>query len=491
MPMKIHDLFFWIAAFLLAGALLASFTISFIFAAAGVSAAAFAFSALSFIYEKKNLFAFSFLIFAVMAGFSYYHFYFAAKSGYEITFNERAVFEGVAVSDPDRGGDYQKFILNLNGGNSGRVLAEVGRFPTVHYGDRLKIKGVARKPSDDSYAAYLMKDSVFGILNGGEFEIVAANQASATRGALFHLKEKTEDNLKAVLPPEAAAFLSGIILGERAEFSPEFKENLNLSGTTHLVALSGYNITILADLLAVVFAFFLSRAYAFWPSVLVIVLFVVMTGAEASVVRAAIMGIVVLLALRTERIYDFRNAVTFAAFLMAIFNPLILRFDLGFQLSFAALLGIVYLAPALQNFFRSDARSGGFAAGGGLINWKENALTTASAQLAVLPILTVNFGTFSPLSFLANVLILGIMPLTMALGFAAAAAGFASYHLSLFFGWLVYPLLQYKMLVISVFADLNSRFLLPAFGFSAGAVYYLLLIGFIVYSNRKFYGRKN
>ncbi len=120
--MKIHDLFFWIAAFFLAGALLASFTISFIFAAAGVSAAAFAFSALSFIYEKKNLFAFSFLIFAVMAGFSYYHFYFAAKSGYEITFNERAVFEGVAVSDPDRGGDYQKFILNLNGGNSGRVV---------------------------------------------------------------------------------------------------------------------------------------------------------------------------------------------------------------------------------------------------------------------------------------------------------------------------------------------------------------------------------
>ena len=115
-----------------------------------------------------------------------------------------------------------------------------------------------------------------------------------------------------------------------------------------------------------------------------------------------------------------------------------MRFDLGFQLSFAALLGIVYLRPAIGNLLRAGARSGDFAANGGLLNWRENALTTVSAQLAVLPILMVNFGTFSPLSFPANVLILGIMPVTMALGFAAAAAGFVSYHLALFFGWIVH-----------------------------------------------------
>ena len=490
-PMKIYDLFFWAAAFFLLGALAASFVKSFALAAAGVLAAALLFAVLSFVFEKKNFFAFSFLIFFAFAGFSHYHFYSAARSGYEITFDKRAVFEGVVVSDPDRGGDYQKFILNLEGGQAGRVLAEVDRFPTVRYGDRLKIKGVAKKPFSDSYAAYLRKDSVFGTLNGAGFEIVAENQASKARRALFLLKEKAEDNFRAVLPSEEAAFLSGIVLGERAEFSEEFKENLNLSGTSHLVALSGYNITILANLLAVSFAFLISRAYAFWPSVLAIVLFVAMTGAEASVVRAAIMGIVALVALRAERIYSFRNAVIFAAFLMAVFNPLILRFDLGFQLSFAALLGIVYLRPAIGNLLRAGARGGGFAASGGLLNWRENALTTVSAQLAVLPILMVNFGTFSPLSFPANVLILGIMPVTMALGFAAAAAGFVSYHLALFFGWIVHFLLRYKILIISAFADLSRSFVLPAFGFSFGVVYYLLLIGFIIYSNRKFYGRKS
>jgi len=109
-----------------------------------------------------------------------------------------------------------------------------------------------------------------------------------------------------------------------------------------------------------------------------------MAGAEASVVRAAIMGFLVLLAKEAGRMYSFRNAVTFAAAGMAVFDPTILVFDIGFQLSFVSLLGITHLEPALKRFFGER---------GSFLGWRENALTTLSAQLAVAPILIQNFGS--------------------------------------------------------------------------------------------------
>ena len=108
--------------------------------------------------------------------------------------------------------------------------------------------------------------------------------------------------------------MAGITLGERAEFSKEFKEAMSKSGTTHLVALSGYNITILVLAVAYVLNFFASRRLVFWLTLLIIIGFVAMTGAEASVVRAAIMGGIVLLAKRANRLYSFRNAIVIAAF---------------------------------------------------------------------------------------------------------------------------------------------------------------------------------
>ena len=108
---------------------------------------------------------------------------------------------------------------------------------------------------------------------------------------------------------------------------------MSQSGTTHLVALSGYNITVIAIAVSTLLSYFLRRRIVFWLSILTIIAFVLMTGAEASVVRAAIMGGIILLAKQIGRIHSMRNAIVFAALLMVLFNPKILRFDIGFQLS--------------------------------------------------------------------------------------------------------------------------------------------------------------
>ena len=245
------------------------------------------------------------------------------------------------------------------------------------------------------------------------------------------------------MPQEKAVFLAGLTLGETSEFTPELKTKLRLTGTTHLVALSGYNISIIAKVAALILGAWLSRRWSFILTTLLITGFVIMTGAEASVVRAAIMGFILLLADQINRQYFLRNALALTALTMVVINPKVLAFDLGFQLSFLAVLGIVYLRPWLQKLFH-------FKDDPGILSWRANFLTTTAAQLAVLPLLLTNFGYFSPISILTNILILEFIPITMALGFFTAAAAIFSYPLALTIGWLAQLFLGYILGVINI-----------------------------------------
>jgi len=196
-----------------------------------------------------------------------------------------------------------------------------------------------------------------------------------------------------------------------------------------------------------------------------------MTGAEASVIRAAIMGILVLVADRSGRFYDMKNALIFSAFLMTLQNPKVLLFDVGFQLSFLAVLGIVYLKPALQKLIKMKETPG-------FLSWRDNLFTTASAQLMVLPILVLNFDTFSSISLLANVIILELIPITMTLGFVIGFVSLISYYLSLIFGWFTAILLYFETGVIKFFAGISPSLDLN-FNLTGLVFYYLIIVGLI------------
>ena len=173
-----------------------------------------------------------------------------------------------------------------------------------------------------------------------------------------------------------------------------------------------------------------------------------------------------------------RNAIIIAAFIMVLWNPKILRFDVGFQLSFLALIGISYLMPAIKNFLGIENLNES------ILSWKENFLTTLSAQLAVAPILIAYFGNFSLVSIIANVLILGLMPFTMACGFILALIGLVSYQISQIFAWFVSVFLFYEISAIKIFGNLNI------FGFNNinlwfTIIYYLALMIFISFYFKK------
>ncbi|MBT9170974.1 MAG: ComE operon protein 3 [Actinobacteria bacterium] len=472
--MRIYDISFYAAGFFILGVLAASLKLSFSIIAMAAALTAVLFLLSGYFGKSGRLFWLAGLSLFIIAGAFYYLWDNSRSGDINIVFDEKINFEGVIVKNPERG-NQQKLTVELRSPYLGRVLVKLKNYPSFNYGDLIKLEGIIQKPEGGSYANYLAKEGIFGIVDYPKAEFVGSDHGSKIKSSLFSLKEKTISVFQRVLPPENAAFLAGITLGERAEFSKEFKEAMSESGTTHLVALSGYNITILVIAVAYVLSFFASRRLVFWLTLLIIIGFVAMTGAEASVVRAAIMGGIALLAKRANRLYSFRNAIVIAAFLMILDNPMVLSFDTGFQLSFMALLGIVYLQPAIKKFLKikeGDDWSGFLA-------WKENLLTTLSAQLAVLPLLVLYFGNFSIVSLLSNILILSVIPLTMALGFILGFIGFISYELSLIFGWFVNLLLAYKTFIIKFFGGLNI-FQISSLSIPLAIIYYFVLTVFIL-----------
>lgn len=398
--------------------------------------------AFGFLLFAKKLFlwkGFLFFAAAMLFGAFYYHFYLnGAAAKINLTYNRFISFSAVVTDEPQPS---QK-VLILTVSAKPPVTGEVKIFapPTsdFRYGDTLQIDGIIAPP-DASGGDPI----VFSPL----LQIVSRHNGFWLREKLIDLKLTILKNFEAVLPNDEAALLGGITFGSKVNFSAELKNAMALSSTTHLVAVSGYNITIVILAVEGVFGRFCSRRKTFVFSVILIVLFVLMTGLQPSAMRAAITGFIALFARETGRMFNIRNAIAFTAAIMVLWNPTMLTQNAGFELSFLSLLGIVYLGPALKRLFRY--------AGAGFLDWKECGITTLSAQLAVMPVLVITFGQFSATAIFANILILATVPLAMFFGFLLAALGFVSYYLAFFCAKFAGLLLFYELAMIRLFAGLS------------------------------------
>ncbi len=394
-----------------------------------------------------------------------------------VPFGAKIAFTAVVDENPDASGGSLSAVLKAQVFGGARLLAKLPRYPAYRYGDVLRVTGEIERPEPASYANYLLKERVVGTIDYPEAALVDIHAGSPVMAWLYGIKNSVVASFGKALTAEEAAFASGLTFGERGGFSPAFKEAMQQSGTTHLVALSGYNVMLIVTSALTVLLLFLKRKAAVTLTVCLIFAFVVMTGAEASAVRAAIMGFLIVLALESGRLFDVRNAIMIAGLLMVLINPQVLVFDVGFALSFLALGGLVYLEPALRGLLRLKEKPGWFA-------WRKNLMTTASAQLAVLPVLAANFGGFSPLSLLSNVVILEFIPVTMTLSFAVAGLSFVSHWLSLAAGWIVWPLLHFEIGIVKFFGAIPFT-VSPAANWALAAVYYAALASLVVWQRRK------
>ncbi|MDD2730916.1 MAG: ComEC/Rec2 family competence protein [Candidatus Portnoybacteria bacterium] len=407
---------------------------------------------------------------------------------------EKTVLAGEVVEEPDVRSDNAKYVVAAQSPGEGKILVVAKKYPAYHYGDKLEIAGQLKTPSSDEdfdYQKYLAKDDIYSIVYYPEIKILAQNQGHWLMANLLKVKNKFKDSVSRILKEPQAALLGGLLLGEKRGLPEDLMAAFSRTGTTHIIALSGFNITIIAVALMSLFNFFMvRRQVSFWISVAIIILFVLMVGAGASVVRAAVMGILILLAQQAGRLYQIKNALVFAGALMIFINPKVLVWDVGFQLSFAATLGLVYISPILQKWLEADKDDFSLPGSIGAFVKSDKSVklilvATLSAQIAVLPLLVVNFGQLSLISPLANLLVLPVIPITMLFGFLAALAGLLFLPLGQIFGWLSWLFLTYEIKVIELLAKIPLAAVSFKWTWLSGGIYYAVLIWLICRFNKK------
>jgi len=432
-----YEVAFYTALFFLSGVGLAGLKINGWFVLGLVSAAALLFFFWGLIKKKKRLKILAVLAVFVFIGFFYFHFRGVLDSP-KIIYGKTTTFEGVVDKAPAYSLTGQTLNLRLEPPLRGETTLYLPSFPRYRYGDRLQAEGLIKK-SANGLTNFSSPNSV---------KLLSEGNGSKLKAYLFSIKDGLEKSLSAALPVEKEALASGLLFGEKADFSPDFKTALANSGLTHLVALSGYNISVVALAVSYLITLVWNRRKAFFVSLIFIVLFVLMTGAEASVVRAGIMGIMALVAENQSRFMSFRNAIALTAVTMVLIDPTLLVFNLGFELSFAALLGLVYLEPVLKRLARPFSPKVEEA---GWLGWRKNFFQTTAAQLAVAPLILNAFHRFSPLSLLANLLVLELIPVTMFFSFLTAMAGMVSFDLASVLGWFDGLFLGYEISIVNLF----------------------------------------
>lgn len=341
----------------------------------------------------------------------------------------------------------QKIIAS---GQSEKFLIVAGAYPAYAYGDKLEVKCQLEIPENIDgfdYRMYLAKDGIYYICKNPKIKLFSHSNGSKIYSTILKIKNKLQENIDRLMPAPESGLLSGLLLGGDDKLSKEVQENFSKTGLTHIVAVSGYNVTIIAEYLMLLGILLgLWRKQAFYFALLGIFLFVVMTGMSASAVRAGVMGWLILWAMKNGRLSNAQNSIIFAAGVMLLWNPLLLRWDVGFQLSFGATLGIVYFYPVIEKYSIKK---------NGISFLSEILFLTLSAQVFVLPIILNNFQQLSIISPLANLLVLPIIPLTMLLGFIMIVLSFVFPPLATVFAWLTYIPLKYETSVINFLANLK------------------------------------
>ena len=340
----------------------------------------------------------------------------------------------------------------------GLVLVLLSAGGDWEYGDRLQLDGEPVTPPEDeefSYRDYLARQNVYTYLAHPRARLLDVDAASPLMAAIYRVRDWAHAEVYHLFPVPEAPLLAGILLGIESGMPDSLSRAFQDTGTAHVIAISGFNIAILAQLFSNLFGKVLSRWWAMLAAILAIAAYTILVGATPSVVRAAIMGSLALLAAQLGRRTTGANSLAFTGMLMSLENPH-LPWDASFQLSFGATLGLILYGERFQNGFthllerRLPAQKARVIAA----PVGEYVLMTLAAQLLTLPVILYHFQRLSLSSLLANPLILPPQPLVMVLSGLAVLAGAVSDPLAHAIAWLAWPLSAYTNRMVELLAGM-------------------------------------
>lgn len=365
---------------------------------------------------------------------------------------------GIILDEPDVREAYTNVVLYVRNVLDGdkkfalsadaHVLARVPVYPELKYGDEVTMTGkvtvpINFVPQDGAkafdYQSYLAKDGIYYQIYFPKVVVVSHDKGNIFVQKLFALKGWLMKNISQNIPEPESSLAGGITLGTKQSLGDEWLQKFRETGVAHIIVLSGYNIAVVAGII--------SRLVIFMPLTLRmvmsgfgVVLFAVMVGGGATVVRATIMALIIILARVLGREGDALRALVLAGGLMVFANPMILLNDVSFQLSFSATLALVTLVPVVEKYFKFISS----------LVLREIIVTTLSTQIFVLPLILYHMGSVSLVGLVSNIFILPVVPFAMLVVALVAVfswvplAGSAAAYLS-------YSVLAYVFLAVDFF----------------------------------------
>ena len=359
-----------------------------------------------------------------------------------------------------------------------KILISTSFYPKVSYGDQIKASGKLNFPEnfitdvgkEFDYKNYLKKDGIFYILPFADVEVVSINNGNKFFSKILSIKESFLKSIENTIPAPESSLLSGLLLGVKGSLNEDLNQSFINTGLIHVVVLSGYNVTIIAEAIIKSLSF-IAVKFSIYIGIFSIIVFAFMTGATATILRASIMAILALVARATGRNYEITRALILAAFIMVLHNPYILVFDISFQLSFLSTIGLIYLSPVFEKYFKFFTNK---------FSLREILAATFATQTFVLPFILYKIGNLSVIAPITNILVLPLIPVTMFFGFITGLLGLIDKIIALPFGFVAYFLLRLEIFIVELFAKIPfANIEITNFPLSLVIICYIFIFYFI------------
>jgi competence protein ComEC len=366
----------------------------------------------------------------------------------------------------------------------GKLLFYIPIGTTLKYGDRVEIWGELEKPEEGEefqWREYLRHKGIYTTTRYPQVKVKAHDQGNPILAALYHLRDYGGRILTQIFPSPEDALLRGILLGDESAISKSMDAAYRRTGTSHIIAISGFNMAVLAGFVSLFLTQHLGAKRGALATIILLATYSLLVGGSPSVLRAAFMGAFTVIADVIARKGNTLNSLGLSALLMVLINPH-LPWDLGFQFSFLATLGLALFAGPLQlrveDWFQERFQNEKATKLASFLC--EFLLLTLIAQAMVLPVSLCHFHQLSWLFLLANPLILPLQPAVMILGLIAMTGGMLSLPLGKVLAWFAWPFAALtNWIVISLARIPTESLYLSQFNLFWIVLYYFVLFAIV------------
>ena len=411
------------------------------------------------------------------------------------------------VSEPEHQKDNQRFVAQLLDASytlsSTKIMVSTDSFSDLMYGDLVVLKGKIIYPEDFfdprgklvRYGRILASRGVSRIMRNAKVEIKDSSRKEALNTTsnkstqelaldlikkpwhisfiekLYSIKYAFLEVSYQKIPEPESGLLAGILYGKLDALSWSDEEVFRRVGLMHIVVLSGYNVTIIIEVMVKTLRFLNLRTQSL-VAIVAVILFALLVGGGPTVVRASAMAIVLLLARLLGRKYNLWRSMLMVLFFLVLQNPYVLVYSLSFQLSFLATIGIVLWHPIMLWYTRKIPN---------ILEFRESLATTLSAQIMVSPLILYAIGDFSLIAPIINAIVLFAVPIAMFLGFLSSFS-----YIAEIFSPLAYLSLHYIMEVARFGSGLPNILLeAPKFSWTLLFCMYFGIYLWYQYENKK------